>query len=174
MLTNLYERIKGYRNENKEELNYLLDKFDLLINKYAKKLNYEDAKQDMILEFIKIIQKIPIENNEFKYNKYVIGYITTALKNNYILLSKKRSKYQEFEIFSNLIIELSGENDKNISKCIVDDYLRYLSNKESNIIIELVIKGKTASQLAEEYNISRQAINQTKIRALDKLRSIVI
>lgn len=171
-MLNLNERIKKYRENDPNELERLINDFDPLISKYGNKLKDEDGKQDMIVEFIKILNKMPIKNEKFIENKYVIAYIQTALKNNYIVLNKKRSKIKESEFYTDLSIEFNSYYDYNLDNCIIKDCLKKLSPIESDIIENIFIKGISVTDLAKEYKISRQTINQTKLRALNKLKSI--
>ena len=63
--------------------------FDNIINKYSRKLNGEDTKQDLYVFLIKLINNIDeviIINYE---DKQVLSYFSKALKNEYIRLSKK-------------------------------------------------------------------------------------
>ncbi|MEA5268942.1 sigma-70 family RNA polymerase sigma factor [Clostridium perfringens] len=171
-MLNLNERIKKYRENDPNELESLINDFDPLISKYGNKLKDEDGKQDMIVEFIKILNKMPIKNEKFIENKYVIAYIQTALKNNYIVLNKKRNKIKEREFYTDLSIEFNSYYDYNLDNCIIKDCLKKLSSIESDIIENIFIKGISVTDLAKEYKISRQTINQTKLRALNKLKSI--
>ena len=63
--------------------------FENIINKYSRKLNGEDTKQDLYVFLIKLINNIDeltIINYE---DKQVLSYFSKSLKNEYIRLSKK-------------------------------------------------------------------------------------
>src|SRR3712207_9039776 len=71
---------------------HLIEKFRPLINKYARKLNYDGADSDLIISFICIIKAIPIKTNpNLKETKQIVGYISNSIRYKYIELSKKYS-----------------------------------------------------------------------------------
>ncbi|OOB76494.1 hypothetical protein AXF41_12020 [Clostridium haemolyticum] len=71
---------------------HLIEKFRPLINKYARKLNYDGADSDLIISFICIIKAIPIKTNpNLKETKQIVGYISNSIRYKYIELSKKHS-----------------------------------------------------------------------------------
>lgn len=171
MFDNLYQRIRKCKNNDKEELSSLINEFDRVISKYSRKLAYEDAKHDMIIEFIQIINKIPIDDIKFKKDeKYIMSYITTSLKNNFLKLKSKHYKYSELKILDELDLILEGEDDENINDCIVYDYFKALSTKERKVVEEIVFNCKSIKEISEYLHISRQAVNKIKIKAFDKLR----
>src|SRR3712207_7879323 len=71
---------------------HLIAKFRPLINKYARKLNYDGADSDLIISFICIIKAIPIKTNpNLKETKQIVGYISNSIRYKYIELSKNHS-----------------------------------------------------------------------------------
>lgn len=80
-------KIIAVKKYNKDES--ILAIFDNIINKYSRKLNGEDTKQDLyvfLIKLIKNIDELSIVNYE---DKQVLFYFSKALKNEYIRLSKK-------------------------------------------------------------------------------------
>ncbi|WP_294128151.1 hypothetical protein [uncultured Clostridium sp.] len=79
--------VKKYNKD--ESILDILAIFDNIINKYSRKLNGEDTKQDLyvfLIKLIKNIDELSIVNYE---DKQVLSYFSKALKNEYIRLSKK-------------------------------------------------------------------------------------
>lgn len=79
--------VKKYNKD--ESILDILAIFDNIINKYSRKLNGEDTKQDLyvfLIKLIKNIDELSIVNYE---DKQVLSYFSKALKNEYIILSKK-------------------------------------------------------------------------------------
>ena len=79
--------VKKYHKD--ESILDILAIFDNIINKYSRKLNGEDTKQDLyvfLIKLIKNIDELSIVNYE---DKQVLSYFSKALKNEYIRLSKK-------------------------------------------------------------------------------------
>lgn len=84
----IYLLIHQYKN-NKDDnsLLTLLDIFRPLIKKYSRKLNYDGAESDLIIYFIELLNKMPL-NSSMNKNKYILSYINISIKNHYIKLSK--------------------------------------------------------------------------------------
>lgn len=84
-------KIIAVKKYNKDEsILDILAIFDNIINKYSRKLNGEDTKQDLyvfLIKLIKNIDELSIVNYE---DKQVLFYFSKALKNEYIRLSKKK------------------------------------------------------------------------------------
>lgn len=59
MLLELIERAKNHDNDAMLEL---INRFDRVIRKYARILKYEDAYEDVVMEFIAFIRKFQIGN----------------------------------------------------------------------------------------------------------------
>ena len=79
--------VKKYNKD--ESILDILAIFDNIINKYSRKLNGEDTKQDLyvfLIKLIKNIDELTIINYE---DKQVLSYFSKSLKNEYIRLSKK-------------------------------------------------------------------------------------
>ena len=82
--------VKKYNKD--ESILDILAIFDNIINKYSRKLNGEDTKQDLyvfLIKLIKNIDELSIVNYE---DKQVLSYFSKALKNEYIRLSKKNDR----------------------------------------------------------------------------------
>lgn len=168
-------KIKKYKkNPNKAELNQLINLFNPLINKYSNKTNLnfrEDFKQELKLELFILITKIANENIEFKEDKYLLNYIKKTMFNKYLFLLKKYKNF-ESEIMSNEqnISNIPYEKDFNVNLSF-DEIIKILNEKEKMIIINHYKYDIKISKIAEKTNLSRQNINQIKLRALDKLKN---
>ena len=85
----IFKIIDVKKNNNNEGILDILAIFENIINKYSRKLNGEDTKQDLYVFLIKLINNIDelsIVNYE---DKQVLSYFSKSLKNEYIRLSKK-------------------------------------------------------------------------------------
>ena len=170
-MNNLYKIIKNCKDGNKEDILYILNKFDPLINKYSRLLEYDDAKQDLILALINVIYKIPIHKEIFKEDKYIISYIEKSIIYKYWAISKRQQaeKYSyAYEFDFNLIADKREENTIELH-----DLLKDLTERERNVITSKYIQKMTDVEIGQLNNISRQAVNQAKNRAIDKLRAYI-
>ena len=168
----IFKIIDVKKNNKDESMLDILAIFDNIINKYSRKLNGEDTKQDLYVFLIKLINNIDelsIVNYE---DKQVLSYFSKSLKNEYIRLSKKNDReksnqdynYEEIVWGHNLI-------ESNIE---VLDAIKNLNSYEKSIIKRVVLNGDSVSEVAKKTGKSRQAINQVKNRAISKLKKVYL
>ena len=162
--------VKKYNKD--ESILDILAIFDNIINKYSRKLNGEDTKQDLYVFLIKLINNIDelsIVNYE---DKQVLSYFSKSLKNEYIRLSKKNDRRKNNEDY-NCEDRVWGYNfiESNIE---VVDSIKNLNNYEKKIIKMVVLNGYSVSEVAKKTGKSRQAISQVKNRAISKLKKVYL
>lgn len=163
-----------YKKTNDQLILELYEKFLIdfkpLINKYSRNINKnfsEDLKQDLNLEVLKVITKIVNKNIEFKTYNHFISYILKSLKYKYIQFSKECS-YQNTKIPYDFI---NSYSDKSISdNLLFFDIIKSLSKYEQQILIYLYIYNLKVTEIAKIYHVSKQNINQIKLRSLKKLK----
>ena len=166
-------KIIAVKKYNKDEsILDILAIFDNIINKYSRKLNGEDTKQDLyvfLIKLIKNIDELSIVNYE---DKQVLFYFSKALKNEYIRLSKKNDRRKNNEDY-NCEDRVWGYNfiESNIE---VVDSIKNLNNYEKKIIKMVVLNGYSVSEVAKKTGKSRQAISQVKNRAISKLKKVYL
>lgn len=175
----LKERINESVKGNSEEMLSLVKQFDPLLKKYTYYLQYEDAYPDLQLKLLVVFSKIA-ENDLLKNDAQIISYIEIAIKNEYILLSKKQSEKNNTEYWiSCQDDEDSLQNLIMAQSAVVDDYLdieyfdlfQNLTISERLAVWGIVIQGLSAAEIARQQGCSRQSINQAKRRGLSKLRA---
>jgi len=93
----LFDTIRTAQNKNCEAMLLLLEQFEPILNKYARKLHldYDDAKQELALAFIELVKSIKLSNLRDSSNKSIVPYIAKSIHNAYIRIStadKKLSK----------------------------------------------------------------------------------
>ncbi|MBX9186446.1 sigma-70 family RNA polymerase sigma factor [Clostridium sp. K04] len=164
----IFKIIDVKKNNKDESMLDILAIFDNIINKYSRKLNGEDTKQDLYVFLIKLINNIDelsIVNYE---DKQVLSYFSKSLKNEYIRLSKKNDRRKNNEDY-NCEDRVWGYNfiESNIE---VVDSIKNLNNYEKKIIKMVVLNGYSVSEVAKKTGKSRQAISQVKNRAISKLK----
>ncbi|AWZ50066.1 hypothetical protein C3495_14580 (plasmid) [Clostridiaceae bacterium 14S0207] len=170
MYMSLHELILKCRGKDESSLLELIDRFKPIILKYKWDSKYIDMESELNLFLLELVEKIPIEKEKFKEDKYIISYIKTSLKNKYIEVNKKN--YYKDKVNIDQILNLSCfYND--IDAIVMRTILRRLTPNERNIIILKFYKMYSDVEIAEMFNISRQAINRTKRRALKKLKDML-
>lgn len=152
----------------------LLRRFDGLLKKYARILNYEDAYNDLILFFIELIQCEGIGNVCKKDDGIIVNYIVKSVRNHSLRMCNS------FKVQTISFSMLSDEQRYAIeskASCIQDEPISYywstdaLTEKEENVLRMHYEFGCSISNIAEKTKTSRQSVNQTKIRALNILRN---
>lgn len=153
----------------------LLELFDKLLKKYARMLGTEDAYEDLRLFLFELLNKLKQKNIGSENDGYLVSYISKSIKNHYIALSKLRS-YRREDTFSDIsdeqmiyIEQIAAMTDNN---SISEFYpiAQSLSEREKKIIQLFFVHGYSVEEIANQMHISRQAINQAKLRALEKIR----
>ncbi len=166
MVKKIQEKEEGYKSAVLE----LVTQFQPLIKKYSFLLNYEDSQSELTLTFIEIIYKIPIYNPRFKQDKYIVSYINSSIKNDYIYLSMNKNKLYYYELPINLDIIETLYQPNLEDKLVVKDLLSLLTRKEKEVINLKYFEEYSDTEISKKLRISRQAVNKTKNRAIQKMR----
>lgn len=174
----LYELICSSQQKNKVSLGILCQRFEPLIKKYCYYLNYEDAYEDLIEAFILIIQKIPIQKDNFKNNTYILSYIKTSIKNAYIFFNKKNQKYLNHNLFvkDNLVFEKYSYLSANISEdkanIFIIDMKNLLTEKEFQLLTLRMLKGYSDIEIAKILRLTRHAVNKQFNKLKRKIKDL--
>lgn len=168
MDSNLCNMITNAQLGDSDDLYNLILKFNPLLSKYSKLLNYEDAKCDITLCFIEIINKIPINKN-FTDDKFILSYINKGVRNSFINISRNKNKINTSEY----ICEIQDFNNKVDFHSDLEfyDFLKYLTDKEKEIIILKYFDCLSDIQISKKLSMSRQYINRLNRKALSKIKS---
>lgn len=154
----------------------LLEMFEKLLKKYARQLGTEDAYEDLRLFFFELITKLKGKDICSDNDGYIVSYIAKSLKNQYILMSKQRNTYK-VDTFSDIseeqmiYIEQLAAADDQADISIYFPSHNKLTEKEETILRLYFVNGYSIETISGQLNVSRQAVNQAKNRAIDKIRS---
>ena len=150
----------------------IINKFMPLIKKYSRKLVYDGAESDLIIAIIKLIQSYP-NYNKISSEGEIIAYVNTSIIHEYIKLSKKSQKIASFEMPLNDDI-YSIATDTNIENMLyVNELLDRLPASQSILLKHLFVDEYSEVNLAKKLNISRQAVNKNKRKALNNLKKYI-
>lgn len=129
-----------------------------LIRYYANRLKSETVDVDL-WEFLWLLQakKQPPSDN----------YVAVCLRNEYIRISKNIPKYCALDF------EISVYDRGLDTKIDLKNALFRLTKKERETIILLYYYGFSVDEIGTLHGVSRQAVNKTKNRALERLRNLV-
>lgn len=176
----LEDLVKAAKNGNEEAMLEIVDMFQPIIRKYTRLIGGdEDSSSDLVLALIELIYGIQLDKLKTVNDYVLISYISKSLHHKYIQLSRKSCSVVEHEMLC--------ENDSEYeftTVCLVassftkrielDDFLKKtLTPKELLCVQLIVIHGYTATEVARELGITKQAVNQCKNRALKKLKGMI-
>lgn len=153
----------------------LIKKFNPLLKKYAKKLYYDDAYNDLLLDFIELLHNIRLERIRGPDEEFLVSYICTSIRSSYIkrLISlKKLRNYVPYSALSEgqlYYAEAASATSDLYLRLEIIGFENVLTESELSIIKMIYLLDYTVTETADIYGISRQAVNQTKKRALQKL-----
>ncbi|MBQ6887145.1 MAG: sigma-70 family RNA polymerase sigma factor [Lachnospiraceae bacterium] len=157
----------------------LIDKFSLLFKKYAKKLNYEDAYEDIMLYFIELVKTFNLNKLSCQKDEVIVSYINVSIRNFYNKKVQKVIEGKREILFSDLSEEQAYYAEMQTAKEDVEDiFIKFgmenlLNENECWVIYLIYSEGYTTADIARLTNKSRQAVNQLKHRALDKMKKCV-
>lgn len=174
----LIQLITKVQNKNKKSMMELIEKFNPLLYKFTYHLGYDDAYQDLLVGFIELINNLNLGNLKNTGDCFLLSYIKNSVYRNYISLSKIKCKFKNTHILmcqlsdfqTQAIVENAGCMKDSYSQITLQDINSILTEKEFDIINFIFFYGYDVQQISNKMGISRQAVNQTKKRALDKLR----
>lgn len=156
----------------------LINRFQPLLKKYARKLGYDDAYEDCLLFFIELVTFIDLKKLNDRNDQAVVAYIKVSVKHFYDKRIRKVIEENREIAFSDLSKEQKYYVESKTAKPDEKDIFmefgidKRLSSKEKRILDLVYIKGYTTTELARRLLKSKQTVNQLKKRALGKLKDI--
>lgn len=153
----------------------LLEMFDKLLKKYARLLGTEDAYEELRLFFFELLEKLKSKELCSESDGYAVNYISKSVKNQYIALSKAQNVRRE-DTFSDIseeqmvYVEQIAATDDRIDITSYFPSEDKLTEREKTILQGFFVYEFSIEEIAQKLNISRQAVNQAKNRALSKIR----
>lgn len=156
----------------------LINRFQPLLKKYARKLGYDDAYEDCLLFFIELVTFIDLKKLNDRNDQAVVAYIKVSVKHFYDKRIRKVIEENREIAFSDLSKEQKYYVESKTAKPDEKDIFmefgidKRLSPKEKRILDLVYIKGYTTTELARRLLKSKQTVNQLKKRALGKLKDI--
>lgn len=154
----------------------LINKFNPLLKKYSRKLYYEDAYNDLLIDFLELLHDMRTDSLQDRSDAVTVSYIATSIHNSYVrrLAWIKRSQttllYSELSEQELYDIESICSTTDKYSECDFSAFKQLLTASELSVITSIFFRGYTTTETAHLLGISRQAINQAKLRALKKIK----
>lgn len=172
------DMIRSSQQGNPDATLQLLQKFNPLLKKYARKLGYEDAFSDLQADFLELLTKMKTEKLHNQDEAIAISYISTAVRNDYIKRLNKLKLDTQVKSISELndgekyFVEVSVATYDKPSELNYTEISSCLTAAEWSIIYAVYFQGYSTAEISRKKDISRQTVNQTKLRGLAKLRTL--
>lgn len=171
MNSSLLQLLKDSKNGDNNATAEIYNKFLPLIKKLSRKLDYEEAETDIIIQLLEIIKNIKVNNLKIADDGAAVNYINISLKNNYNSLLKNliRKKTKTISLNDQIIPVNDNYNDSDISDLY--KVMKNINTLQKKIIIGKVVYKYTDSELAKILHVSRQTIVNNKNNALRILKN---
>lgn len=176
----LEKLIEAAKDGNQSAMLKIIEKFRPILRKYTRLENYsEDVHSELVLNLIELIHTINLKQLNCTNDYALINYISTALYHSYIRIVKQKSTITQHEqqtddvsIFEQA--SLSPGLPSFTNDIVLKDFLvTSLTPREYFCVNSIILQGDTASNVASKLGVSRQAVNQAKKRAMDKLNKLL-
>lgn len=176
MSVKLYREIQSFQDGDSSAAWFLVQKFTPLLKHYAYLACKEDAFEDLQCYFLSLLKALSLDKLSSYEDGVIISYINKSIRNAYIAIAKSKMKNSVVDYIEDLPTPATEELNKRAShvdhyeKLLQRDMQSFLTAAEYKVIYALYFKQQTVTEIAIQTHKSRQAINQTKISALKKLR----
>ena len=160
----LFPLIEEYQSGNMSHFEILYKVFEKLLFYYSKKLDYDDALQELNVFLVELLHQLSLDKFCIDESYGLKRYISASIKHKYIALSKLHQAYNS--LFVEYCEQISFSDSDFEESLFLSDGLLLLSVRQRQIIVRKYICGYSDFEIAENLHISRQAVNRLKIRGL--------
>lgn len=174
----LYMCVEKCQSKDSQAMLELINKFKPIIKKYSRNFFYEDIETDLTIALLQTSQNIKLCNFNQENEGALVSYFSTVVRNTYIDAVKKSKQHLEhISLFEKTDLDTFEGPDpiKELESSIeINLLLKDLSLLQKEVIIDIFIFEKSEVEISKKRNITKQAVSNTKTRALKKLREIYI
>lgn len=163
--------IENFRGKDMSAFPVIFSQFEGLIHYYSGKEGGEDTFQELSVFLLELLYKVDIKRFEKKSGDGLKRYIAVCIGNRYIALCKQNSILKKNNVSFSYIA--SHEKDF-LQNQMLKDAMDKLTHKQREIIILKYIYNYSDVEIALALDISRQAVNRIKNRAVVALREYLI
>lgn len=166
----LAETVIKAANGDDDAIVAIIAKFEPIIRKCSRELNYEEVETDLIIGlleiFPKMTRKISVETHEGE----VVNYIAAMIRNKKIDLFRKHIKNCEKEVLNDELLNLSSYTINFSQKLEIQECLKKITERQKKVILLRYYHGFSDVEIAKILNVSRQAVNRMIRRAIAKIQ----
>lgn len=168
----ILKNIRSSQKGDKQAMLWLVNKFEPTLRKYARKLNTEDAYNDLVADLLEAIMHINCEKIKYNNDGAMVNYLTHSIYHAYIKLVRKLISENSLVCIDLVPEHLLSDTHSDLSdRCFTFDIPEgLLTRSERKVLYLTELQGYSAADAARKTGTSRQNISQTRARALKKLR----
>ena len=157
-----------FRKGDMSAFTLIYDQFKKLIFHYSNKICSDDAMQELNIFLIELLYEINLSHFPNNDDNSIQRYISVSIKNEFLKILKRNAKYHSLccDTYSKEFSSNSCFDD-----LFIKEALEELSEKQRLIIIYKYIYNYSDIEISNALDISRQAVNRLKNRALDRLKA---
>jgi DNA-binding CsgD family transcriptional regulator len=183
-MSNLERLIRAAKGNDERAMLEIIGKFKPLIGKYYAESGYdEDMRSALELKLVEVVKNgIDFEEFRSRSEGAFVNHIVSSLYHEYLAISKKKRKTQTHEILcedDSLMDSIMAENaytDGNIHDTPIEDGILFealrsiLTEREFDCVYFTTVESYTSEEIAKRLRVTKQAVNQCKLRAYGKIR----
>lgn len=176
MPAEIHKQILAYQGGDANAALELVEKFRPLIKRYAFFLHREDSFEDLQCFLLSMLKTWDMSRLSSTDDATIIRYIANSVKNEYMALSKQKGKERGTSYLEDATVPQVIEYEQRTStwdqynQLTLQDLHKVLNQYEFAIIYAIYFEQQSVAEVAQQKHKTRQAINQTKIKALQKLK----
>ena len=169
----IIDDIRSGQRGNQQAVLNLVRKFSPALKKYARKLETEDAYYDLQAEFLELILHLNCDKLRETSDGAMVQYLSRSIYHAYIkllrhLIDNKVPMISTDELTDSILYRNAIIYEPHHSLIHIPATL--LTQQEADAFHQICLLGYSAAELAQKRGVSRQSVNQSKRRALSKLR----
>lgn len=177
MPAEIHKQILDYQGGDANAALELVEKFKPLIKRYAFFLHREDSFEDLQRFFALNVENMgyePLVFNGWCHRHSLHSQF--GEKRIYIALSKQKAKERGTSYLEDATLPQALEYAQKTSTCdqydqlTLQDLHKVLNEYEFAIVYAIYFEQRSVAEVARQKHKTRQAINQTKIKALQKIK----
>ena len=176
MSAEIHDKILAYQDGDTNAALELIEKFKPLIKRYAFFLHREDSFEDLQCFLLSMLKTWDTSRLSSTDDATVTRYIANSVRNEYIALSKQKAKEQNTSYIEDATVPQAIEYEQKTNtydqynQLTLQDLRKVLNEYEFAIVYAIYFEQQSVAGVARQKHKTRQAINQTKIKALQKLK----
>lgn len=162
----LKKLVEDFKGGDMSAFPQIYAEFEKLIYHYSRKLESEDAHQELTVFLIELLYKVNLSTG-----KEIKKYIAVCLRNKYIQLSEQNSL--RINLIEKVAINCDTYCNFNEDAVLLKELISLLPLKQREVVIYKYMYDYSDVEISKIMGISRQAVNRLKNRALCSLREYI-